>query len=258
MNKAVILRTLPDIQRLLLAFIGILTAAIGTLGCAPPIPQESTPYVVEADPLAALTPCPPSFCWRGRPLADLDLGTVTGLVRNIKGYQDVDVSDEGTEANYRSYAWFRPPGRQKEQKEPQYVEYVSENGEFLVIGQSFPSVGIGDVIARFGEPSHVSIYLSSGPSSGEVGFTLFYEDKSLVFHGNPFRNHEPTMARAGIPPDASISAYDVTKPGTLSELIHANLLTTRTPLAKVDAATERWLQAAQNWRGYTTYDVGGY
>ena len=239
------------LQRVPIAIFGFLFSIAGIMGCAPPIPHESTPRPVEAYPLAALAPCPPAYCWRGTALTDLDFETVAGLVKDVKGYQDVEFSNERNEGGYGWYRWDIPGDPRYE---PRSIDYVAKAGEFQALTEAFPSVSIGDVIAQFGEPSHVLVHPVSGPSSGDVGFTLFYEDKGLVFYSDRVRDLTPGSAFA-VPPSATIYGYTVTTPTRLSELAYVTLLATSVPLSELSDSTESWLRSIQAWHGYTTYEV---
>ena len=195
--------------------------------------------------LSELTTCESGICWQGHALTTLTPQAVQNGVRQLKGYEGADIQQLWSEGDTSVHGW-NPTGEI-------YVELVLRNDEPVVLARGpIQGVTLGQVIDRFGAPSHVLVQKYPNPELLLVAVDVIFEPLGLIFHALPAQgDHEFDVSSS-----LQIDSFTLSSSRKLSELVSSALYPlTEPPRVSLTNVGELLASLAQPWRNYGHYEV---
>ncbi len=209
--------------------------------CQPLGPQtlKSTDDTV----LPQLTLCQPKVCWQGISLDTVRPDNVNSYTRQIRGFEGAELTKTWTRNGFTEYGWRDRAGR--------FIYIAFRDDQGFRISQSVDDGQLGQIVARFGNPTHVFVWNHYAVGRLTAGVVVVYAAQGLVFFTGEERVYNDLIA---ISSHTKILGYDLTISSNLRTMIMAQDLADEHPRADMRYLDD-YLAKAQPWHGYGDYRV---
>jgi hypothetical protein len=225
-----------DVRFSLLLVVALLTS------CRAVEPLTSSDAVSTA--LPQLTPCQPVACWQGVSLNAVQPSNMQDYARQISGFKNAQLSNTWTSGDLSAYAWMDGAGHS--------IRVAFRHDKGIALYQTVGSVDLGQIIARFGPPSHVFVWSNVVQGRYTADIIVVFTSQGLLIFSGEEKIHQDAVTLSS---RSKFIGYSLATSNELKEIIQSLNLASNSPPAQQDSELNKYVTKAQGWHGYGDYRV---
>jgi len=219
----------------------LMVLALLLASCRSLEPQASA--VTDNTGLPQLTPCQPTACWQGVNLNAVRPENVENYARQMPGFESAELSRTWTSGDLSAYGWINGAGHS--------IRVAFRDDKGIAAYQMVDSVELRQVMARFGDPSHVFVWSNAAQGRYSADVIVVFATQGLLFFSGEEKINQDVLA---LSPRTKLVGYSLTTSKDLKEIIWALSLASSTP-PKKDLGLDQYVVKAQKWHGFGDFRV---